>query len=490
MRSDRFASGLAAGVISRATRFATTLWLTRAIVQRFGSDDWGMVALATATVDMVLVFDLAIHEVAVYETARQEERAQVLAGLNQTFLLALFASAVGTLVLGALALVGGRGLSTATVAHSHELKLMLLAAAVSYPLNIVGNLYSGTLQGLGWIRELNAVAIVGAVLDLGVVLLGLHLELGIVGIQVLRAALPLVRVVTLLVALARLKLPIGRPAAPDWPRLWQLLRYSVGYNLTRGLGKVVYSSAVPLGQLFASARALGAFSAADQWASTLYKLSHVLWESLFHRLVRNFRPAATAEERERGRFQFEGSTTALALGLTPAAAALVLAGPSLFRVWLGSESAAPSDLLPYLALAWLLNATGSPSSAALMAVDRFSVSIPLHVVAVVAQVALSLLLGSRFGILGLALATAIANVLLYLLLSAAACQLAGSRYPGLLAWTALPAAVASVSVWASRGASTIQLALVGGAIAAAAATLALVSPSLRRALVTWRRPPG
>lgn len=429
LRSNAIRSGFAVALLSRAIRVVTPLLLARAIIREFGVSTWGILALSLAVAELILVFDLAIHELCVYQSAASRSRQDVEQALSQALLLTALPAVLGVVVLLACALCAARGFGFAADYAGHELAQLFLAAAALWPFTVVGNVYTGTLQGFGWIRELNYVALFWVAVDLSLLLLALHLGFGIVGVQWIRVLVGPSRLAALILTLKRLRLPRGRVRRPEMRRLRELLRYAVSYNVNRGLGNTVYNCNPPLAQFFVPAAALGAFGAADEWASKLYRFTGVTWESLFHRLVRCFRDGAGEEERVAGRIQFLAVSLGITLLLVPVGVLLVLVSPWLFRVWLSADAAAlPVALLPGMVLAWAFNSTGSPSTCAIMASNRFRVSGAIHFVVVCLNALLTVTCARWFGISGVVGAMLAANALLLALLSAAACRLTGASW--------------------------------------------------------------
>lgn len=449
LRSQRVKSGFALGLVSRIVRFLTSLVLARAIILKFGTETWGILALSLAVVDLVVVLDFAIHELSLYEAAAAGSREEAQRSPDQALVLSLVPAALGTVALLGCAAAAARGIGFAPDYAGPALASLFLAAAVSYPFLIVSKVYWGTIQGFGWIRELNVWVLATLVLDLLVVILGLEAGLGIVEIQWARAALAPLALVSLLFTVGKLGLPRARFSWPDRARLRPMLRYAVSYNVNRSLGVAVASINAPIAQLFVPAAHLGGFGAADQWANKLRKFTDVAWESMFHRFVRCFREGASPEEREDGRLQFLAVSLFMNLLLVPAGVILILVSPWLFRHWLDAEKAVlPLALLPGLVAAWTLNAACSPLTWVVMAANRFAASARIHVAVVIVNLALTVALTRARGIAGTVEAMAISNALLAALLSVAACRISGASWWRFLRSNSVPYAVALIVLFA------------------------------------------
>jgi O-antigen/teichoic acid export membrane protein len=491
-RSQGVASGFAAGIASRALRFLTNLLLARAIILQFGAGRWGILALSWAVTDLVFLGDFAILEVALYQAAAAENRSAARRALDQVLLLAVLPAILGTAALLACSAAARAGFVFRADYAGATLSGLFLAAAVSYPVLIATKVYVGTLQGLGWVRELNLWALGALLLDFCVVMGGLRLGLDVVTIQWGRALLAPVALLLLIGTLRVLRLPVAAPGRPDRKTLRPLLRYAVSYNVNRGLGAAVASVNAPIAQFFVPAASLGTFGAADQWASKVRKFTDVAWESFYHRFVHCFRAEASPAEREAGRLQFLAVSLAINLLLVPGGVALVLASPWIFRAWLNARAAAlPLALLPGLVLAWTLNASCAPLTWVLLAANRFRASARLHLVVVAANVALTVALTSTRGIEGTVEAMVASGLMLTTLLSVAACRVVGTSWPRWAASNAAPYAVAAAAIAWSRTSSSPWTPAAAIALSAAASiAIGLRARSFRAVRDMLRSPAG
>jgi O-antigen/teichoic acid export membrane protein len=449
LRSHRVKSALATGLVSRGVRFLTNLILARAIILQFGPGNWGVLALCWAVGDLVFIADLAIHELSLYEAAASTSRQGAQRALDQALILSILPAALGTLALLGCAAAASQGIVFRADYAGPTLAWLFLSAAAAYPILIVDKVYVGTLQGFGWIRELNLWALCTLLLDFGIVVAGLKAGLGVVAIQWARTGLAPIGLLLLLWTVRRLGLPLARPRPPNYQILRPMFRYAVSYNFNRGLGSAVASTNAPIAQFFVPAAALGAFGAADQWASKLRKFTDVAWESIYHRLVHCLRADASADEREAGRLQFLAVSLGINLLLVPAGVLLILAGPWLFRAWLDEKNAVlPLALLPGLVAAWTLNATCSPLTWVVMAMNRFRLSARIHIAAVVVNIVLTIVLTRIRGISGAVEAMVISSLLLAFALSVAACRLAATSWWRWLRSNSIPYVVAiGVLAW-------------------------------------------
>jgi len=492
LRSHRIKLGFGVALASRVFKLGAALVMTGAIIRRLGDVSFGLIALAAAAFELVTAFDLAIHELVTFEVASTDTRDDLEHRLSQALWTSLVPGLGGALVLAGLAALAGLELTRATVGHGLEIRSLVLVFAVTYPFTMVASVYTGNLLGFGYVSELNAVLVAGVLLDVAIVLLGLHAGLGLVALQWARGAATVLQPFILYAVVRARGLPTPRLRRPQPASLKRMLRFGVGYSTSKALGDIEYACDIPIAQFFVGPAALAGYAAADQWAGKLYRFSHVLFESLYPRLVRCFRAAASAEERARGASLYVAANLFVVAVVVPAAVGLVALGPWLFQVWLGQDRGPGLDLLPWLAASWALNAVGSPSSCVILASGKFRQTVIPHLIAVALNVVGDVVLGSLYGMSGVVVATAVSNALLTLMLMRAGAALSGVGSGALAMWTLPPilagtACVAAARAWGMAtgwGPALTMAAL----ITAVSAALASRSPDVRRAWAAMRSP--
>jgi O-antigen/teichoic acid export membrane protein len=273
-------------------------------------------------------------------------------------------------------------------------------------------------------------------------------------------------------------LPVARATWPRWAELRRVGRYAVGYATSRALGLVVYRGAITLAPAVVSLEAVTALVLGDQLGANLYRVSHVVYETLFPRLARLLRPGASAAERDGGRSLYVATSLVVTGLLVAGAVGLSVLGPWLVPAWLGSEPPGTSALLPWVALSWAINGNGGPSTCALMAGTRNRLSVWAHLVAVLLNLVLIFTLGPR-GLLGLGAALLVTNAVLVALLSLSACRTVGHAWWRFLAWHGALYALGALAYSVAGHAPGPRLPV---AVAAGTATLGMA------AIVWWLNP--
>lgn len=484
-------SGLVLAFAARIVHLASALLVARAVVREHGDGAWGLVALAFGLLEIALAVDLSAQDVTAYEVATASTRAELEARLRQVALLATAPALLGFLVLLGIGAAAPWLLGTSDALYP-TLFALLAAAAASYPFFVSGNVHAGTLEGLGWIFELNVSVVAVAVFDLAVVWACVALDTSLVTLQWARASRAVFRQAVLLLLLRLRGLPVAVPGRPDRSALARVLRYASTYTASRGLGFSFYRAPVVVAQYVAPMAAVGALDLADQVANPLYRVSHVLYETTFNRYARVFREGAPPELAAAGRSEFVAITLALTFGLAPIYVTLSQVAPWAFELWLGVPVPEALAVLPYLAFAWMVNASGSQATCVLLASNRHRPPLLAHAASLALTVFLGVVLGLRSGVVGVAEAVAVGNVALVAGLCWLACHASGARFGPLAAWGGGTWLVSGLLVWAAvhlpveRGWREAAVSAFALGLGAAAAWASGVLPRVRAALAARR----
>ena len=471
LRCDQPVSGVTTGVLTRVFIIASMIWVVRIVVHELGQQAWAALATAAAAFELAVVCDGATSDLATYESARAPTRAQLVHSLDQVLMLS-----IAPAVFGALCLCG------AALFASHEegqlLATLLLINAAAFPVFTLGNVYAGTLQGLGWIRDINMVNLALAVGDFVVLVVGAESHWSLPTIQLVRAVRLILRPI-LLVALVRARgLPIAALARPHWDTLIRLARYAIPYAVSRFLGQVIYRAPIVIAPLVGlPLEHCATLVIVDQVAAVAYRFSHVAYESLLPRLTWAFGAGLQAERDNYGGRLYLAASLALAAIVVPFGVGISIGGRWLFDVWLDRELVYVETLFPLMVAAWIFNACGSPSTCVLNARGLTNTSAKIHFLVVVLHAALGLWLVPVMGIVGVAVATTVANFALFVGLSVAgswAASLTQARlFRYLTPMLVMGALLAGLARYLED--SSLWLAILGGAVSLAVCGALLAS---------------
>ena len=280
----------------------------------------------------------------------------------------------------------------------------MLLAGVGLGISIPTTTVVGVLRGLQRFDLLNLLYIINILLNAAATIAVLLLGWGIVGIAAV--AIP----VTLLTQVPGLLLI--RRADPEmrigWRGAWRdLVRTVAGFSSTLFMiqiarqlqmrtDEIVIAGSLPLSSV------------------TPYSFSRRVGEipnQLANQFIRTLMPLASSLHAEddwsRLRAMYLASTRLSTAIVTPVAAVLSVLAPSLLTVWIGAEYARYWPVVLLIALSSVVLITQYPAGALLQGIARHRILALTSVIAGLTNLALSLLLVRRIGLLGVALGTLI-----------------------------------------------------------------------------------
>ena len=217
LRSPKIKTGLAVAVVGRLVQIGSTFLLARIFIHRFGNDAWGLIGFVAALFELSTALDFSTAETTAYEASHATTLRGLRDSLSRVCMLAFTVAVVvgGALVVLALVVPG---LLPQRASMPPALQPMLVAAACAFIVQVLGNVYVGTLQGLGWVRETNLVLITTTMVDLLIVVAGIQLGLDLATIQWLRVARVALRLLLGLAFLAGTICPSRGPAGMSGAR--------------------------------------------------------------------------------------------------------------------------------------------------------------------------------------------------------------------------------------------------------------------------------
>jgi O-antigen/teichoic acid export membrane protein len=422
LRAYQVGSSAVAQVAARVLQFASLALIVRLIVRTYGPDLWGTLAAVLTIGGLLQLLDFSLNELTVFLAATSTTKSELERGIGRAMTFALLPTLVGGLAfVGVIA--GAPQLLSHHALGAGDLRWLLASMLANFVLALPVSVWSGTLQGLGWIKEYNFANSVEWTVELACVAWCISTQQDLVVLQWVRGLRLFARALALLVVLYRHEIPIARPRAVPSDERKKMFDFALGYSVSRGFGIALYRAPVLLASMVLPPIQVGAIAAADQVASAAYRVSHVFYEALFHRFARYLKPGAPESEVALGQQQYVGMTAIIAALVGVPGLGLVLLGGWIFEVWLGTALPMGALALPWLTWTWVLNAVGSPSSCVLLATGHARRSIVAHAAAIVVNVALALLLSTQ-QVAGIGAACLAANAVLVVGLSLQALRVA------------------------------------------------------------------
>lgn len=407
----RLTSGVLIGWASTLASIAIGLFMSPFLIHHLGETGYGVWVLIQSTVSYMYFLDLGLRTTVVRFTT--EAQAQGNHGrVSQTVSAALWIR----FWTAALILAAGATLATLLpylfhVPHEYLLtaRVALVLCAATLSSTLVFSVFSALLSGMGRFDLLGGLELAQVSLtSLG--LAGLlwrgHGLIAMAGWQ-----FAVVLMVNIATAAASFRLYpqlrlISRKPEPELLRgLWSLGFYVL---LINGAGQLIlYTDNIVVGA-FVAAAAVSYYAIAGKMVEYLRQSAIVV--------LRFFMPMATSfvarGQMDRVRQLYTRGTQAVLLITYPIAATLFVRGDTFLRLWIGKHfSAEATPVLRILVLAAAVMLVNSSTSGLALALDEQRKLAWITVGEGVANLALSIFLVRRMGVLGVAIGTVIPTVL-------------------------------------------------------------------------------
>lgn len=405
----RVAVGTASNAVGRLAIMVAGIVATPIIVHAVGATDYGtwIVVAAIASFGTLFEFGLSagLVKFVAEHTARGEvdQAARMVAAAAWLYrMLALSFVLVGVAV--ALSMPTVLGLT----GHAAEIVRALgVIAALDLGISLISLPPLSVLKGLHRFPVVNAIQACGAVLAVGLTVVAVEADTGIVGVSVAwTAATTIVTTVAYIVVTRRIvPAHVGAPVRRDPPGTRRLVRHSrsiaavqVAVYAQGRLDSLIIAAALPVRNVtpysFAQRLATGVATATDQFAKVLLPLA-----------------SEVSATRDRGAVQalFLTSTRltvaiALAIGLP-----IALLGGPILDIWVGEEFAGYGAVVAILTAAMIVDLPSYAAAAVLQSIGRHGPIAWMATASAVANVALSIALVGPLGFEGVALGTLIAS---------------------------------------------------------------------------------
>jgi len=394
-----------AGTVAEGVVF---LLLTPFLVRELGLAQYGLWSLVVVSVDWAQLFDFGLREATMKFAAAHQALAE-MPELRRVADSALFAyTIIGSVVFTAVAFFAAFALphfvvDPETLGDARAVMLILGAsAAISFPAGLAGTL----LEGLSRFEILNLVRAGHAALRLGLCVLALQFDLGVVGVAaaelLARLGLHVARW-TFLVRVYRDFVPRPVPHRGDLKRL-----FGFGmWNSVRQGGDVAMARMYePLLAMFAGLPSIGAFYAGRRLAAmpgeAIVPMSGVLFP---------LSSELDAGRREKALRQMLLHTTKFAAAVSlPLSMVLAFGATPIQTNWLGNRAPEAEVVLKIFAVGFLFVAAAMPSESILLGLGRVRLLALTGLAHVLVTLAAGVPLTRYWGAPGLALASLIAVI--------------------------------------------------------------------------------
>lgn len=404
---------LAAGVASTAWTAIVTIATVPAYLYFLGVEAYGLIGFYIALQAMFAVLDLGLSQSINREVARASQRDEWVAVRSLLHTLALGYWAVAILIAGGMWLLSpwlaGSWLDS-TIDSSRLAKIvaiMGLTIAVRFPLG----LYLGALIGARRLGLASAIEITMVTLaQIGVIGILAFVSPTIEAFFMWQAAIAALNVMAVRIAVWRtLAVPDAARARFDLAGLKRIWRFSAGVAVTAILGaifvqsdKVVLSKIAPLADV-------GRYTLAWIVARSLYVLTAPAFNVVYPRLSALHAADATPQIET----LYRHGTRLLMAIIFPSAIFVTVFSGLIFTIWTGDAGLADSVfwVVGLLMLGTAFNCAMHFPYALQLSFGESKLPMLINLVLLAVFVPVLILLATKFGILGGAMAWAILNML-------------------------------------------------------------------------------
>lgn len=404
---------VAAGYGETLVSAAILILLTPVIVAHLGVEAYGAWVLGHSIAFYLQFFDLGFGEAQVRLHARFAERAcrDLIEKLVATVLVCLaVGGAVAAVVGAALAFGASTAWLEVSGALEGQLRTVIALLAVNLLVSIPGSALRSLYEGAQRFDILNARSIVLRLVTAGLQLVLLMKGYGIVALAVVELAASCLAVAIDFVVLRRLMPGLLSVRAAFDRRIWRRIRH---FALWTSIDDLVAEGTAHLDELlvvaFLPLALLTPYALCLTLAGAVMPIVRPIAETFFPM-------AATLHARHRtadlARLLGMGTKAITALAL-PFAIGLIFFGHDVLALWVPQAAQATSPLLiALLAANFLVSASLWTSGVMLLATNRIRLVVILNVTEVALEVAMIVLLAPRYGLIGVASASLLANLAL------------------------------------------------------------------------------
>lgn len=478
----------AAGYLSFGVNSLLGFLVTPYLLHHLGVDGFGVWVLVLSIIGYVGLVELGLGAA----TARQVAAAgaggaddSVEAILGSSRLLYLGVAAVGVLLMAPVVALLPHlvRIPEASVGPARgALSLLVLAQVITFHFTV----YSAALIGKGRFDLLAVPGLVTAVATAGS-------QAIVVAVTKSLTALAAVTVIAALVSAAVNRWIYVRAVGGSVPRLSAATRSAARslaqlgrYNALLGLfGTIAYSSDLVVVGIFLPSRSVAAYAVATRAVNVIRILSTRATDVL----MPTFADSAAREDYSRSFRLFSDSVlVSLALAL-PGCVALIVYGPGLLTLWLGTPPPESESVAAYLAAALLLQLPAHSVFTFFSGIGQLRKMVWFSAFAALGNLALSIVLVASVGVHGPAAGTMIEVGLTGALLPILACRAMAVRYRDYARAALAPVAPAALlvlalglgsRVWLSPGPALSGVLAIAGSVVSLLTVFACLGRDRRR----------
>jgi O-antigen/teichoic acid export membrane protein len=389
---------------------AVSFFLSPFIVRHLGNSAYGIWVLLVSLTGYLGFLDLGIRGavtryVAKFHSEREhQESSYIVSSATGLFIGAGFLA----ILVSALFSVFALPLFEIPQGYLRSAQLVVVIAGLNVAVSLVSGVFGGVLVGLQRFDLNNSIALGVMALRTTAILIALRNGRGLITLALIQLCSTAAELL-LGFFLSRKLYPQVRLAFGNLRRAYVSVIFSFGvYAFLMQVSSylVYYTDALVIGA-FLPVSAITFFAIGSNL--TLYA------RELVSGFSRTMTPLASKLEVETGRMGLQEAASTAArycsLSMLPIFATFIIRGHTFIALWMGPGYADLSGhVLWILSIPWLLGAAGAVSASVMLGISRHRAIVPVAVAEGLANLALSVLLVKRMGIIGVAWGTAIPNL--------------------------------------------------------------------------------
>jgi O-antigen/teichoic acid export membrane protein len=405
-------------VLSNWTAFvlgtAITFVLSPFVVHHLGASRYGLWAVIGSVVGYLGLLDLGVRVGVTRFVARYAAQAKQDA-LNRVVstALALFIGAglLAAMLAAFLALLLPRFVDVPAEFQS-EASAAISIAGVTVAIALIGGVYGGVIAGVQRFAVINALDVTAELLRAAGVVAVLSRGGGLVGLAVVQLAVVSLRGMSYTFAARRLQPGLHASCALfDVDTLRAIVRFSGYTTILHILGMMIFQSDAVVIAAIMPVSQVTLFVIAGNLCQAALQVLGGMSRALF--------PLVSARQAIEG---LEGSTVLLRDGMRlstlvflPIVITFLTRGPTFIGLWMGPQFARDAGyVLQVLALGLCVFASYQVLNTCIMALDLHRGLIPGFIAEALANLSLSVILGRKFGVSGVAWGTTLPRILISL----------------------------------------------------------------------------
>lgn len=397
--------GASTNALSLLIHLAASLILAPIILHSIGDSDYGLWVLLLSVVGYLGLLDLGIRSAVVRFTAAHDalSESDSLARVTGAALLSYSLLAVVALMATALLAVFSPRVFHAPPASTELLRTIVFILGVDAAISLPLGVFAGVLEGMQRFTFLNGIQIASTIARSIAFVIALRFGGRLLAITIISVAVRL-----LAHAFIATRALFAMPRAPqlrstDSATLFRIVRHSSAILGMSIADRIRFQADAIVISAFAAPSAIADFALASRLSDIPGNFIQMIAQVVTPASSR----FAALDQRDRMRELVLRGNFVCALLIFPASALIAVLAPQLLTLWVGAKYASAAPVLVVLVAAKMLYFAQAAAQRALVGAGQHAGLVRILAFEAVANLGLSIVLVRPFGILGVAIGTAI-----------------------------------------------------------------------------------